>query len=558
MFLSEPTVERDIPDDQPTSLSDLLHRSVEAYGERRALITLDAQYSYRDLAELANRYARALVAGGAGKGSRVALLMENDPHWVAFAFGATSIGALLVPISTFVHRDDLAYQLAHEDVEHLFMSAGFLDNDYSSMLAEIVPEIAQPQLGRLFCRELPALHSVVVRGADELPAGCRDWDDFLASGDDVSESKVRALQAATGPEDECYLLATSGTTARPKGVLHTHGAIAGNGSLIGDYQGLCPEDVVWFYFPLFFSAGCINVMVGTLSHGAALILQPSFDAGLALELIERERATTWHLWLHQLNQLLEHPDWNTRDHSGLHKGTGPYDVLCETPPPDGLGGVNMYGMTETATAFSCTRADEPLDIRMNTQGHLLPGNEIEVRDPETGARLPVGETGEFHVKGPSVMRGYDKVDPTTVFDAEGFFATGDLGRVDADGRVHFEQRRKDVIKTGGINVSPAEVEASLVRIPGVDAAYVFGLADDDKGELVGATLVPEPGASLDETTVTEFCRAELPGYKRPKAVLVLTPDAVPMTGSGKVTKHVLRDRLLRALDRGAGPFVDER
>ncbi|MEZ5171250.1 MAG: class I adenylate-forming enzyme family protein [Acidimicrobiia bacterium] len=555
--MSEPTVGRDVPDDQPTSLPDLLHRSVEAYGERRALITLDAQYSYRDLALLSDRYARALVAAGVEKGSRVALLMENDPHWVAFALAATSIGALFVPVSTFVHRDDLAYQLAHGDVEHLFMSARFLDNDYLRMLVEIVPDITATESGRLSSQQLPVLRSVVVRGEEVLPAGIRTWHEFLASGDDVPDSEVRALQDAVGPDDECYLLTTSGTTARPKGVLHTHRAIAGNGARIGDYQGLDQHDVVWFYFPLFFSAGCINVMVGTLSHGAALILQPSFDAGVALELIERERATTWHLWLHQLNQLVEHPDWSTRDHSRLHKGTGPYDVLCETPPTDGLGGVNMYGMTETATAFSCTRADEPLDIRLNTQGHLLAGNEIEVRDPETGERLPDEQTGEFHVRGPSVMRGYDKVDPTTTFDARGFFPTGDLGFIDADGRVHFEQRRTDVIKTGGINVSPAEVEATLVGIPGVDAAYVFALTDEDKGEVVGAALVTEPVDSLDEATVTDFCRTELPGYKRPKAVLVLAPDAIPMTGSGKVTKHVLRDRLLGAIERGVGPFVAE-
>ncbi len=543
--------------DLPTSLPDLLARTLDAHGSRPALITHNERYTYRELAQLVDRYACALVSSGVGKGSRVGLLMENDPHWVAFAFAATGIGALLVPVSTFSRRDDLRHQLAHADVEHLFMSAEFLGNDFVGMLSDLVPELGASSSGRLYSEDLPALRTVVVRGRDELPPGCRSLDDFLSSADEVPTSVPAGLRAAVDPRDDCYLLATSGTTATPKGVLHDHATVAGNGARIGDYQGVVSDDVVWFYFPLFFSAGCINVMLGTLSHGAALILQPTFDAGLALELIEREHASTWHLWPHQLSQLLGHPDWTTRDHRGLHKGTAPYDVLCESPPPDGLGGVNMYGLTETATAFSCTPADEPLEIRMSTQGRPLPGNEIKVVDPETGETLPVGDEGELCVRGFSVMRRYYKVDPAETFDTEGFFHTGDLGFVDAEGRVHFLQRLKDVIKTGGINVSPVDVEASLTRISGVRAAHVFALPGGDKGDLVGAALVPETGASLEEADVLAFCESELPGYKRPRGLLVVPESDLPMTGSGKVRKHELAERLVAALESGRGPFVEE-
>ncbi len=555
--MSEHAVGSGVDVDRPSSLPDLLGLSVDAFGDRLALVTQGERYSYRQLADLVDRYARALVSQGVGKGSRVALLMENDPQWVVFAFAATSIGALFVPVSTFVRGDDLEHHLAHADVEHLFMQAGFLDSDYLGMLTEIAPALDGARPGRLYLPELPALRSVVVRGGDDLPSGCGAWDDFLDSADNVPDSVVSGLRAAVDSEDECYLLTTSGTTARPKGVLLTHGAIAGNGCLIGDYQGLDSEDVVWFYFPLFFSAGCINVMLGTLSHGAALILQPTLDVGLALQLIEREGATTWHLWPHQLKLLLEHPDWATRDHRGLHKGTAPYDVLCETPPADGLGGVNMYGMTETSTAFSCTYAHESLDERLNTQGRLLPGNEMKVIDPETGETLPNGDEGELCVKGPSIMRRYYKIDPTETFDAEGFFHTGDLGFIDEEGRTHYLRRIKDVIKTGGINVSPADIEETLARVEDVREAYVFALPGGEKGDLVGAVLVPEAATELDEGGVQDFCRAELPGYKRPHAVLVIPQDEVPTTGSGKVQKHVLRERLVTALDNGLGPFVRE-
>jgi len=542
-------------DAPPKTLFELLQRSAKSFGDRTALITSDARITYGELVERVDNHARSLVAGGVGKGSHVALLMQNDPDWIAFAFAATSLGAVFVPVSTFARADDIAYNLRHADVDHLYMSAGFLANDYLAMVAEILPEIATRRDGLLYSTSLPALREVVVRGTDDLPAGCRAWAAFEESADTVPEEVVHGMQAALDPDDDCYLLTTSGTTARPKGVLHPHRALASNGHRIGDYQGLTCEDVVWFYFPLFFSAGCVNVMLGTLSHGAALIVQPTFDAGVALELIERESATTWHLWPHQLRTLLEHPDWATRDHSGLHKGTAPYDALREAPHPDGLGGVNMYGMTETATAFACTRADESMDIRISTQGHLLPGNEMRIIDPETGVALAPGAAGEICVKGPSLMRRYYKIDPAVTFDAEGFFHTGDLGHMDDAGRVHFAHRLKELIKTGGINVSPADVEESLLRIPGVEAAYAFPIPGGDKGEHVGAALATAAGTTLDEGKLLDHCRTEIASYKRPHAMLVLTSDRVPMTGSGKVRKTELRDRLLTALENGEGPVV---
>jgi len=481
--------------------------------------------------------------------------MENGPDWVAFAFAATGLGALFIPISTFSKGDDLAFQLRHADVGQLFLSARFLANDYLGMLRATAPELADGTPGALFCEALPALRHVVVRGADEIPAGCESWSAFAEAGADVPEAIVDGLRTEVDPEDECYLLYTSGTTARPKGVLQVHDAVARNGWRIGEYQGLEASDVVWFYYPLFFSAGCINVMLGTLSHGAALILQPAFEPGVALELIEREKATAWHLWPHTLKELTEHPDWNVRDHSRLHKGTGPFDALQGGPPEDGLGGVNMYGMTETCTAFTCTRADEPLSVRLTTQGRLMPGNEMKIVDIESGELAKNGEPGEICVKGPVVMRRYYKLDPATVFDDEGFFRTGDLGHVDEEGRLHFGQRIKDTIKTGGINVAPADIESKLVTLSGVVAAYAFPLPSEDKGEVVGAALVVAPGGEPDEEAILAHCREFLSGYKRPHGLLILHEDRVPMTGSGKVQKVTLRDWLRTEMDEQGANIV---
>jgi fatty-acyl-CoA synthase len=529
---------------EPRTLPQLLERAVAGHAARTALITRDERWSYAELSERVDRIARALAARGVGKGSRVGLLLPNDPEWVAFAFAATGLGALLVPVSTFTKQDDLAYQLQHADVQHLFLCARFLANDYLAMLSAAVPELATSAPRAIASPALPALRSVVVRGDGDLPGACERWEDFVAGDTGGYAALLDGLRASVDPEDECYLLYTSGTTARPKGVVQVHDAVARNGWRIGEYQGLADDDVVWFYYPFFFSAGCINVLLGTLSHGAALILQPAFEPGLAIELIEREGATTWHLWPHTLKELTEHPDWKTREHSRLHKGTGPYDVLQGGPPGDGLGGVNMYGLTETCTAFTCTRASDPLPVRLTTQGQPMPDNEVAIVDPETGEPMAPGEPGEICVKGPAVMRRYYKLDPATTFDADGFFHTGDLGHLDDDGRLHFAQRIKDTIKTGGINVAPADIEAKLVTLAGVVAAHAFPIPSAEKGEVVGAALVVAPGEDLDDTAIDAHCREFLAGYKRPHGLLVLDAEAVPMTGSGKVQKVVLRERLL--------------
>ncbi len=540
---------------EPRTLPALLARTLARHASRTALITEDERWSYADLAARVDQLSRALVAQGVGKGSRVGLLMENGPDWVAFAFATTGLGALLIPVSTFSKDDDLAYQLRHAEVQHLFLSARFLKNDYLAMLRGMAPETDKCAPGSIMSEALPALRSVVVRGEDTLPAGCETWAAFEAKSAQIPEAIVSSLRAEVDPEDECYLLYTSGTTARPKGVVQVHDAIARNGWLIGEYQCLDEHDVVWFYYPLFFSAGCINVMLGTLSHGASMILQPSFDPGVAIDLIEREKATAWHLWPHTLKELTQHPDWNTRDHSLLHKGTGPFDAMQGGPPEDGFGGVNMYGMTETCTAFTCTRADEPLPVRLTTCGTLMPGNQLEIVDIESGELTKPGEPGEICVKGPAIMRRYYKIDPATTFDENGFFRTGDLGHLDEEGRLIFSQRIKDTIKTGGINVAPADIESKLVTLKGVVAAHAFPLPSEDRGQVVGAALVVAPGAAPDNEAIVAHCKESLSGYKRPEGLLLIGAEEVPMTGSGKVQKVVMRDRLLELMKESGESIV---
>ncbi|MCZ7528746.1 MAG: AMP-binding protein [Acidimicrobiia bacterium] len=384
---------------RPGTLPELLGRAVGAFGERDALVTAEDRLSYRELSDLVDRHAAGLVGLGVGKGTRVGLLMESSVDWVSLAFAATGLGALLVPVSTFTDAAGLAHQLRHADVAVLLASAGFLGHDYLGALGEVAPELEDGPPGACAVPGSPRSGGWWCAARRRSPAGCDGWEELERAAETVPVGLVRSLRAEVDPEDDCYLLYTSGTTAEPKGVLHRHRSVAGTGFIVGERQRLGPGDVAWSHFPLFFAAGCVNVMLGSLSHGTTLLLQPVFEPATAIELIDREGVTVWHLWPHVFKALTEHPDWGRRDHSRLHKGTGPYDLVLKVSSPDGAGGVNMYGMTETATAFTCTWADDSPEIRSSTHGEPLPGNEVRIVDPSTGAPLPTGAEGEIRVRG---------------------------------------------------------------------------------------------------------------------------------------------------------------
>ncbi|MBQ73951.1 MAG: hypothetical protein CMQ20_02870 [Gammaproteobacteria bacterium] len=532
-----------------STLPKLLETTVSSWGDRTALITEGERWTYKQVAEQVDLYARALMAQGVGKGTRVGLLVENTPEWIFFSFAATGIGAILAPISTFARREEIAYQLRHSDVQQLYLTARFLKADYQAIVEELLPELSASSNKKIFSKSFPALRRVTIKNADQLPSAAQSWEDFLAGAEDVPANLLPELRADVDPEDECYLLYTSGTTANPKGVLHRQKSITRNGILIGQHEMLNEQDVVWFYFPFFFCAGCVNVLLGTFSTGAALILQPTFDAESAIELIDREKATTWHLWPHQLKALFDHPDWQTKDHSSLHKGTGAFDLMLGVQERfKGVGGVGMYGMTETCTAFTCTFADDSEDVRGTTNGRIMDGNEIKIVDPDSNEALGADSIGEICVKGPSVFRRYYKMDPQLTFDTGGFFRTGDLGYLNEDGRLFFEQRKKDMIKSGGINISPADIEQTLSGLDEALEVYAFPLPGGERGELVGAALVlSEDGCEKER--IISFCRENFSSHKRPSLILLIRKDDIPMTGSGKVQKVKLAEMLLRESEK---------
>jgi fatty-acyl-CoA synthase len=490
-----------------------------------------ARMSRAELRAASRTAAKKLVGLGVGKGTRVGLLCPNRLDWLPIAFGALRIGAVLVPFSTLWKRDEIAYALAHGDVQVLVMVPRFLRHDYAKALHGIVRELGSGVAGQLRSPAAPALRRVVSLG--EGATGLERWEDLAA---DAPDAFLDALEARVSPTDLATIFFTSGTTAQAKAVVHVHGALAISARRIAECLGTTREDAWWGHMPLFWSGGFIIGALQTLAGGGRIVLEEQVDPGSALALLESEACTIMAGW-HQAGPLLDHPDWGKR-RIRLRKGSN-HPLAERLMGPDHLA-VGMYGMSETATCVACARWDDPPAVRRETFGRPLAGMEIRIVDPDTGTPVAAGESGEIFVKGPTLMEGYYRVPRSDTFDRDGFFKTGDLGFFDAAGCLHFATRLKDVIKTAGVNVAAVEVEEALEKHPAVKAAHVVGVPDPVRGENVAAFVVLQDHAAADPAALQAFCRESLASYKVPRHVFVIAEAEVPRTGTGKIEKPALK------------------
>jgi len=301
--------------------------------------------------------------------------------------------------------------------------------------------------------------------------------------------------------------------------------------------------------PLFWSFGSANALPAIMTHGGCVVLQESFEAGEALELIDRERCSVYYGMANMARAMLEHPDRPRRRLASMRTGLTiglPEDIAMTMEAVGAPELCNVYGSTETYGNCAVTDAHDPRELRLRTQGLPLPGMELRVVHPETRQPLEVNEVGELCVRG-YVTRGYYRAPEVTAtaFDAEGYFLSGDLGLIGDDGRVCFRGRLKEMIKTAGINVSPLEVEEVLLQHPDVKQAYVVGVPDRVKDEVVGAVLEMRAGATADVDALVAFCRERLASYKVPTRVAFRKAEELPRTPTGKIHKPGLREELAR-------------
>lgn len=513
------------------TIADLIDELAQRIPEREALVGAGQRYTYAQLRAEVRRVAGALHALGLRRGDKVAILMGNRPEWLIADFAITLLGGVMVGVNTWASARELEYILAHSDAKMLITVDRFLKYDYRALLDSLEPHRERlPRLERIVCM------------ADDAPAGWLRYADLGSFAARATEAAIEAAQRAVTPDDVAYLLYTSGSTALPKGVEFQHYALIENMWQIGERQRVTEHDRLWLAVSLFWSFGCLNALFNILTHGGCVVLQEHFDAGEALALIERERCTIFYGTPNMAQALHEHPERPGRDLSSLRGGAtiGTPEQIMRVVELGAREVCNIYGLTETYGNCNVTDAADPLERRLASVGRPLAGVDQRIVDPQTGKVLPPGELGEIRVKG-YVTRGYYK-DPARSaesFDEHGYFRTGDLGYADSEGSLYFRGRLKEMVKTGGINVAPVEVEEILMTHPGVQAAFVTGVPDAQRDELLAAIVVPKPGATLSSVLLREFCRESLAAYKVPRLFRFVAETELPLTTTGKLQKNRL-------------------
>jgi fatty-acyl-CoA synthase len=527
--VSDPAIPSVASDTLPAFLADCAER----FSGSEAVVGGGVRWTYAELAREAARVAVGLEQLGVRRGDRVGILLPNWPEFFATAFGITALGAVAVCLNTMASEGELAFYLDHAEVRWLVHTPRFLKHDYEAHLASFGVDRApgERRAGRSLVRRI-----AVVRDG-EIPPGALDYRKLgPAPSDPVVWLRTRG--AAADRNATAVIFFTSGSTAHPKAVLHASRALVHQARTASEAFGLGPEDRSWGCLPMFFAGGFVIVALITFASGGAIVLQDHFDAERALDLMEDERITFYAGW--QLAPaLVEHPSFPKRALQ-LRKGIfAPSPAAPKLLRADHVA-VGAYGLSETATVVCLARWDDAAELRTRGFGRPLAGVEMRIVDPETGLPRPAGEVGEILVRGPSLMLGYLGVPREETFTAEGFFRTGDYGRLDETGTLRFDGRLKEVIKTAGVNVAAAEVEECLERAPGVAIAYVVPVPHPVRGENVAAFLVARGGVDLDVGVIVDHCRREMAVYKVPRHLFRLRPQDVPRTGTQKVDKPELR------------------
>ncbi len=535
------------------AIPELIRTRRETFGPRPLILLGDRRISYAEADLRSARLARGLLALGLGKGARVGVLMPNGPDWVVAWLAAARIGCVVVPINTFYKPRELGFVLRHADVHTLFCVPRHLDNDYLGRLEACAPGLASASTQTLFPRELPHLRHVVVwGGCDRTWARSeRDLEAIADATPSVDAGFLAEVEREVAPADPMVIVYSSGSTADPKGAIHSHGSLIRHAYNLNSFRDLSADDRIFSPMPFFWVGGLVFTLLAAMHAGACLLCEEAFDPGQTLLLLERERATIAAGWPHYAKAMMDHPSFRQRDLSSVRSGNL-YGVLPEdVRPRDPELRSNSLGMTETCGPHTIDRMDVDLPERLRGSfGHPVPGLEHKVVDPETGATLPTGAPGEICVRGYSLMQGLHKVEREDVFDRDGFYHTGDGGFFDADGVLFFQARLGDVIKTAGANVSPREVEVLIEAMPEVQSAFVVGVADPVRGQNVAAAVVLDSGRALEVSELRERLRKDLAAYKVPRHVVFAEKAELPFTDTGKIDKRRLARLLAERISGG--------
>jgi fatty-acyl-CoA synthase len=514
-------------------------------GARQALRFEQGRWSFAELAREVDAVARGLIALGIGPGDKVSLWMMNRSEWIFAALAVMRIGAVLVPINTRLRTADAAYILAQSDSVALIIAARSGPIDYLDMVRELLPS-----LGGAPDATLAALRHVIVLGDGSQP-GTIAWSALLEAGRHLPEVALRARIDAVDADATAFIIYTSGTTGFPKGVMHAHNIV--RNVIDRAYRmAITPADSILMYLPLYHLYGFSEGMLMSMATGARQLVMESFDANESLRLLADERATILDGFDTHFKDLLEAYQRRPCDISSIRTGICASGMSSSMPVAREARRIfgrllSGYGMSEIGVGAALSAVDSSEEQCVEASGYPAPGYDIKIIDPETGSEQPPGSAGEILVRGYMVMQGYYRKPEETAkaIDNDGWLHSGDLGVMRPDGHLRFMGRYKDMLKIGGENVDPLEVELYLLNHPAINAAAVVGYPDQRLSEVAVAFVQLKAEQKITEQEVTEHCRGKIASYKIPRHVFLL--DEFPMTGSGKVQKVKLREEARRRL-----------
>jgi fatty-acyl-CoA synthase len=518
----------------------LPERAARQWGPREALAFQGRRWTFAELDARVDAVAKGLIAIGIAPGDNVALWMVNRPEWIDAMFAIMKIGAVLVPVNTRFRTEDMAYVLAQSDAAAVLLADRSGPVDYLGMMREVAPDLgARPD------PRFPCLRRVVAL-SDETRPGVTGWRETLDRGSAVTTDALRERAERIDADDSAFIFYTSGTTGFPKGAVHNHRMIR-NAWDHGDRMGITVNDVILMYLPLFHAFGFIEGPLMSLVRGARQVLTETFDPSECLDLIAREKATIIHGFDTHYKELLDAQDRRARDVSSVRTGICGTGMSSSIPVArrarQTFGNLMTgFGMSEVGIGVTFSFLDSTEEQCVEANGYPGSGYEIRIIDPETGADQPVSVPGEILVRGYIVTPGYYKRPEETAraIDRDGWFHTGDMGLMRPDGHMRFLGRYKDMLKIGGENVDPMEVEAFLTTHPAINAASVVGLPDARLSEVAVAFVQLAAGCVLSDAEVIAHCRGRVASFKIPRHVVFV--DEFPMTSSGKVQKVKLRER----------------
>ena len=534
--------------DYPATLPNVIADTTRRYADKEFLVMGERRLTFRDVERSSAHLARGLLAAGVGKATRVGIIIPNTPDWVEAWYAAGRIGAFTVPLSTFFQAREISWALNEADIDTLLIVDEYLGHNYIERLERAIPELAAQTSTQLYLPSHPYLRRIVVWGQCDRPWAIKGPQALRAMADAVptiDDAYLQRVESLVTPADLLMGICTSGSTAQPKIVVHTHGSVLKTTHAYRPYSlgNFRPDERCLCAMPFFWLGGLNSNLMPVIYEGACLLFSESQRAEDQLDVLIKEKATRASMWPAQFKPIREVAESRGLNLNHLVPGVEVRDAQGNILPLERRI-ASLLGMTESFGPHGVGNWGEVLEEKNGASwGRNLEGIERKIVDPATGETLPPGKDGELYIRGWSMMAGYYKRERGEIFDADGWFPTGDTCHINENGYLYFKGRVSDMIKTAGANVSPQEVELLMVTYPGVAEAIVLGMPDEVRGENVLAVVIPRDGAKIDSAAIQKRMKDEISSYKIPKEFVVMNFNDVPRTTSGKVQRNALKKLL---------------